>query len=59
MQKRYNLSVTTEEEAEELSRVVHYLVSSFDDITEEDVIDYMVENDVRNPFEAIERMIKN
>ena len=51
--------MTTEEEAAELLRVVQHLVSSFDDITEQDVLDYMVENDVRNPVEAIERMIKN
>lgn len=51
--------MTTEEEAEELLKVVHHLVSSFDDITEQDVLDYMVENDVRNPVEAIERMIRN
>lgn len=47
------------EEAEELLRVVQYLVSSYDDITAQDVLDYIVENDVRNPAEAIERMIKN
>ena len=47
------------EEAEELLRVVQHLVSDFDDITEQEVLDYMVENDVRNPVEAIERMIKN
>lgn len=49
----------TSEEAEELLRVVQYLVSDYDDISEQDVLDYMVENDVRNPAEAIERMIKN
>lgn len=49
----------TEEEAFELLRVVEYLVSSYDDITPQDVLDYMVDNDVRNPAEAIERMIKN
>jgi len=48
-----------QEEAEELLRLVQYLVSDFDDITEQEVLDYMVENDVRNPVEAIERMIKN
>ena len=47
------------DEAEELFRVVQHLVSDFDDITDEDVLDYMIENDVRNPVEAIERMIKN
>lgn len=58
--KRYNLIVSkVQEEAEELIRLVQYLVSDFDDITDEDVLDYMVENDVRNPVEALKRMIKN
>ena len=47
------------EEGIRLYRTVRYLVSDFEDISELDVLDYMIENNIHNPYEAIERLIKN
>ena len=47
------------EEAEELLRIIQDLVLPYKNISVQDVLSYMIEHDVRNPVEALERMIKN